>query len=66
MLAMWGFLERKLIPPVVCTFRTLSFPPESCWKALTRGADTEKSAHCPYVGEFAADPEGGGELTTPW
>jgi len=33
---------------------------------LASGADTEKSAHCPYVGEFAAGPEGGGAFTTPW
>lgn len=25
------------IPPVLCTFKTLSLP-ESCWKALTNGA----------------------------
>src|ERR1039458_2130057 len=31
-----------------------------------RGADTENTAHCPYVGELAAGPEGAGELTTPW
>jgi len=41
-------------------------PPLSCWKAFTSGAETEKTAHCPYVGELAAGPEGAAELTTPW
>jgi hypothetical protein len=51
------------IPPVLWTFNTLSFPP-SCWNALTSGAATVKTAHCPYVGELAWAPDGAGALTT--
>jgi len=32
------------VPPVLCTFKTLSFPP-SCWNALTSGAATVNTAH---------------------
>jgi hypothetical protein len=53
------------IPPVLWTLSTLSLPP-SPWKALTSGAATAKTAHCPYVGEAAWAPEGGGVLTTFW
>ena len=53
------------VPPVLCTFSTLSFPP-SCWNALTSGAATVKTAHWPYVGELAWGPEGAGALTTFW
>jgi hypothetical protein len=60
---MWGM---QSLPPVLCTFKTLSLPPESCWKAEIRGADTENNAHCAYVGELAAGPECAGELMTPW
>ena len=54
------------LPPVLWTLSTLSLFPESCWKALTKGADIVKTAHCPYVGEPAAEPDGGGALTTDW
>jgi hypothetical protein len=36
--------EIAYIPPVLWTFKTLSFPP-SCWNALTSGAATVKTAH---------------------
>src|SRR5947199_698756 len=35
------------VPPVLWTLSTLSLFPESGWKALTNGADTVKTAHCP-------------------
>lgn len=59
-----GMQHRRCVPPVVWTLRTLSLP-ASGWKALARGAETEKTAHCPKVGEAAAAPEGRGALMTP-
>lgn len=53
-----------VLPPVVWTLSTLSFPPASGWKALANGADTEKTAHCPYVAELEAPA--GGALTMDW
>ena len=50
------------VPPVLWTFSTLSLPPASWVKALTRGADTEKTAHCPKVGDLAALAEAGDAL----
>lgn len=45
--ACWGRLgagHQLDVPPVLWTFSMLSFPP-SCWKALTSGAATAKTAH---------------------
>lgn len=39
--------DRMYTPPLLCTLRTLSLLPESCWKAFAKGAVTEKTAHCP-------------------
>ena len=44
----------------------LSLLAESWENALASGAETEKTAHWPYVGEDAAGPDGGGLFTTDW
>lgn len=50
------------MPPVLCTRRVLSLP-VSALNAFAKGAETEYTAHWPYVGELAAEPVGNGEST---
>jgi len=45
------------IPPVLCTFRTLSLP-ESAWKVVFSGVCIVYATHLLYVGEEDAGPDG--------